>query len=76
MGKQCRDGNRVRDWLKEEMMAYLDWDKNENERIEGNIAAEMDTGLFSDRRGMRDIWDEAERDSILQSEIFRKEAGQ
>lgn len=63
MGKTSRSSNGPpRDWTKEEMMSYIDWDKAEDQRVEGNVAEEMAGGGFSARRGMQDIWDAAERD--------------
>ena len=34
MGKTCRIPTGTRDWTKEEMMAYLDWSKSEDDRVE------------------------------------------
>lgn len=48
-------GNSFRNWTKEEMMSYLDWDKAENERVEQSVAIEMQEQPFSRRRGMQDI---------------------
>ncbi len=36
MGKQCKTQSGSRDWTKEEMIAYLDWDRAEDERGGGN----------------------------------------
>ena len=41
MGKHFRTPNGIREWTKEEMMSYLDWDKAESERVERNIAMEI-----------------------------------
>lgn len=46
MGKHCTASTGKRDWTKEEMMAYLDWDNEENERIEAEIAQELQDGRF------------------------------
>ncbi|KAJ3454861.1 hypothetical protein MRS44_013461 [Fusarium solani] len=73
MGRHCKAGNSIRDWTKEEMMSYLDWDKAENERVEQNVGVEMAEQPFSGRRGMRDIWDAAERDVKLQERWYRDE---
>ncbi|KAL9566132.1 hypothetical protein ACKAV7_009750 [Fusarium commune] len=62
MGRRCRAGTNMREWTKEEMMSYLDWDKAEDERVEQNVRIEMAKQPFSRRRGMQDIWDAAERD--------------
>ncbi len=49
MGKRCRAGTSMREWSKEEIMSYLDWDKAENERIEQNVGIEMAEQPFSRR---------------------------
>ena len=66
MGRHCKAGRSIREWTKEEMMSYLDWDKAENERVEQNVGIEMAEQPFSGRRGMREIWDAAERDLEVQ----------
>lgn len=70
MGKQCRMQKGSRDWTKEEMMAYLDWDKSEQDRIERKVAAEMEGNPFSSRRGMREIWEAAEKDIEEQKAFY------
>ncbi|KAJ3455262.1 hypothetical protein MRS44_013862 [Fusarium solani] len=70
MGRHCKAGSSIRDWTKEEMMSYLDWDKAENERVEQNVGIEMAEQPFSGRRGMRDIWDAAERDLEVQERWY------
>jgi hypothetical protein len=62
MGKDCKMQKGSRDWTKEEMMAYLDWSKAEEDRVEAQVATEMEGNPFSSRRGMRDIWEAAARD--------------
>ncbi|KAH7461514.1 hypothetical protein FOMA001_g19037 [Fusarium oxysporum f. sp. matthiolae] len=62
MGRRCRAGTSMREWTKEEMMSYLDWDKAEDESVEQNVRIEMAKQPFSRRRGMQDIWDAAEKD--------------
>ncbi|KAJ0125993.1 Activator of stress1 [Fusarium oxysporum f. sp. albedinis] len=71
MGSHCKVGNGTRDWTKEEMMSYLDWDRAENDRVEQSVEIEMAEQPFSRRRGMQDIWDAAERDIMLQESIFQ-----
>ncbi|KAJ3454449.1 hypothetical protein MRS44_018343 [Fusarium solani] len=71
MGRHCKEGNSIREWTTEEKMSYLDWDKAENERVEHNVGAEMAEQPFSGRRGMREIWDAAERDLQLQESWYR-----
>ena len=63
MGKQCTSTRPGRDWTKEEMMAYLDWAKAEDERVESQVAREMgDDPLASGRRGMKEIWNNIKQD--------------
>ena len=69
MGKRCETPNGSRDWTKEEMMAYLDWSKAEDDRVEAQVAAEMERSPFSSRRGMHDIWEAAAVDSEAQQAI-------
>ncbi len=53
----------VREWTKEEMMAYLDWSKAENDRIETQVLAEMGGNLQgSKRRDEGNIWRRIEKD--------------
>lgn len=70
MNKQCRTHTGSRDWTKEEMMAYLDWDKSENDRIEAQMAVEIDGNLFSNRRGVGEIWRAVERDLEEQEALY------
>ncbi|KAM3518153.1 hypothetical protein MY4038_010167 [Beauveria bassiana] len=70
MGKQCQEQERSRDWTKEEMMSYLDWDKAEEDRVEAKVAAEMEANPFSDRRGMGDIWEAAAADCVAQEDLY------
>lgn len=70
MGKHCAMQKGFRDWTKEEMMAYLDWSKAEEDRVEARVAAEMAGRPFSSRRGMRDIWEAAAIDSETQEAFF------
>lgn len=70
MSKRCVTSIGSRDWIKEEMMAYLDWSKAEDERIKGQVAKELgDNPLANKRRGMKDIWESVERDSKEQEAL-------
>ncbi|EJP61523.1 transposase-like protein [Beauveria bassiana ARSEF 2860] len=60
----------ARDWTKEEMMSYLDWDKAEEDRVEAVVAAEMEANPFSERRGMGDIWKAAAADCAAQEALY------
>ncbi|KAJ3453719.1 hypothetical protein MRS44_017966 [Fusarium solani] len=73
MGRHCKAGRSIRDWTKEEMMSYLDWDKAGNERVEQNVGIEMAEQPFSGRRGMQEIWDAAERDLEVQEGWYGNE---
>jgi hypothetical protein len=70
MGKQCRTQKGCRDWTKEEMMAYLDWDRAEEDRVEAMVATEMEGNQFSKRRGMGEIWEAAAADSEAQAALY------
>jgi len=70
MGKRCTTSTGTRDWTKEEMMAYLDWDKAENDRIEAQVAAEMERSPFSSRRGVQEIWEAVEKDIEEQQSLY------
>lgn len=70
MNKHCRTSTGFRDWTKEEMMAYLDWDKSENDRVEAYIAAEIEGNPFSSRRGMGEIWRAAADDLEEQEALY------
>ncbi|KAF4946565.1 hypothetical protein FGADI_11079 [Fusarium gaditjirri] len=69
MGKRCDTPSGSRDWTKEEIIAYLDWSKAEDGRVEAQVAAEMERSPFSSRRGMHDIWEAAAVDSEAQQAI-------
>jgi hypothetical protein len=48
--------NGPRDWTKEDMMAYLDWSKAEEMRVESQIAEERENEPFdTGRRGVAEI---------------------
>ncbi|KAJ3454421.1 hypothetical protein MRS44_018315 [Fusarium solani] len=70
MGRRCRVGNGMREWTKEEMMSYLDWDKAETERVEKNVETERAEEPFSRQRGMQHICDAAERDIEVQRRLY------
>jgi hypothetical protein len=59
-----------RDWTKEEMIAYLDWSKAEDDRVEAQVAVEMESNLFSSRRGLRGVWEAAEKDAKEQQNLY------
>lgn len=70
MSKRCVTAIGSREWTKEEMMSYLDWSKTEDERVEVLVAKEMgDNPLGGKRRGVKDIWKSAEKDSKEQQAL-------
>jgi hypothetical protein len=70
MSKSCTTSTGSREWTKEEMMAYLDWTKAEDERIESQVAEEMgDNPLANRRRGVKEIWERIETDSREQEAL-------
>ena len=74
MGKRCITPTGSRDWTKEEMMAYLDWDKAETDRIETQVAQETDNGrLLSGKRVIAELWKRAGRDMEEQEALWAAE---
>ena len=51
MTKRCITPTGSREWTKEETMTYLDWDKLENDRLDAQVANEIEVQPFSSRRG-------------------------
>ncbi|KAM5528545.1 hypothetical protein FOXYSP1_19026 [Fusarium oxysporum f. sp. phaseoli] len=62
MTKRCITPTGSREWTKEEMMAYLDWDKLENDRLDAQVADEIVVRPFSSRRGPGEIWRACEKE--------------
>lgn len=57
IGRRYRTGASSREWTKEEMMAYLDWNDAEDVRVEAQVAKEMGSNPLANRqRGMGEIW--------------------
>jgi hypothetical protein len=52
------------------MMAYLDWNKAEDDRVEARVTAEMEQMPFSSRRGMGEIWEAAAGDIEEQRTLY------
>lgn len=70
MSKHRVTATGSKEWTKEEMMAYLDWSNQEDERIEAQVAGEMgDHSLANKRRGMKEIWKRIEIDSNEQQAL-------
>jgi hypothetical protein len=70
MGQRCIASTGIRDWTKEEMMAYLDWCKAEDDRVEAQVAKEMKGNPFTGRRGIGEIWRAAEKDLQEQEALY------
>ncbi|KAK6850577.1 transposase-like protein [Apiospora arundinis] len=68
MGSQCTTSAGSRDWTREEMMAYLDWDRFENDRMDVLVARESRNGL-SNRRGVGELWRRAAQDQEEQQAL-------
>ena len=70
----CTTSTGGREWTKEEMMAYLDWSKAEDDRIEMQVVAEMgDNPPGSKRKGVGDIWRGIGRDAEEQEALYSAE---
>ncbi|PWI65091.1 hypothetical protein PCL_07390 [Purpureocillium lilacinum] len=71
MSKRCITAAGSREWTREEMMAYLDWNKVEDERVEALVAEEVgDNPLATGRRGVKEIWRRIEKDSREQQALY------
>jgi hypothetical protein len=67
MGRRCVVPREARDWTKEEMMAYLDWSKAEDDRIEAQVLQELENDpIRNGRRGVKAIRKRIEGDSETQ----------
>jgi len=70
MGKCCVLSTGSRDWTKEEIMAYLDWSKAEDDRIEAQVLRELKSNpMETRRRGVKGIWKKIEEDSKAQEDL-------
>ena len=69
MTRHCVTSTGTRDWTREEMMAYLDWDRSETERVDAQVAQESASGL-PNRRGMGSLWRRAEQDCEEQQALY------
>jgi hypothetical protein len=53
------------------MMAYLDWNKAETDRIEAQVARETENGrLFTSRRDIGELWEIAQQDIDEQEALY------
>ena len=63
-----------RDWTQEEMNAYLDWSKAEDDRVEAPVVEDMGKEPMRNvRRGMTELWRNTERDSSAQQAVYDAE---
>lgn len=71
MNSGCLVGSSRRLWTKEEMMAYLDWTKLEDQRVEDQVRKEIEAeGFTTRRRGLNDIWKAAAQDHVEQQQKY------
>ena len=59
--------NGSKPWTKEQMRAYIDWNRAEDERVEARICAQGQ--LNSQRRGVAYIWEDIEADAAEQEAL-------
>lgn len=70
MNKHWKTPTGSREWTKEEMMSYLDWNRSENERLDAQVAEDVVVQLFLSRRGIEEIWRECVREIKEQQELY------
>lgn len=71
MGERCTNLTGSREWIKEEIMAYLVWDKTETGHIEARVAQETENGrLVSGKRGKGELWEMAQQDIDEQQALY------
>ena len=63
---RCLNGSKA--WDKEEMTAYLDWNRVEDENIEARFAAQGNP-MLQGRQGTTHIWENIEADRIEQEAL-------
>ena len=72
MTKRCITSTGSREWTKEEMTAYLDWSKAEDDRIYAQVAQEMEGNPRGrERRGVGEIWSMIDRDIEEQEALYK-----
>lgn len=69
MTRHCVTSTGTRSWTREEMMAYLDWDRSETERVDAQIAQESASRL-PNQRGMGRLWRRAGQDCEEQQAVY------
>jgi hypothetical protein len=71
MSRRCASPSGIREWTKEEMMAYLDWSKQEDDRVEAKVASEVrDDHAAQKRRSVKHIWKSIEKDTAEQKALY------
>ncbi|KID83172.1 hypothetical protein MGU_09535 [Metarhizium guizhouense ARSEF 977] len=72
MGQHCvSSGGKRREWTREEMMAYIDWDTAEDRRVEAEVKWRIDRDpQEAIRRGTRQVWQQAVDDAQAQARLF------
>ncbi|EMT73058.1 hypothetical protein FOC4_g10001914 [Fusarium odoratissimum] len=71
IGRCCTTSTGLREWTKEEILAYLDCDKAETDHIEAQVAQETENGrLFTCRRGIGELWEMAQQDIDEQEALY------
>lgn len=73
MDQFCKTAKRPRKWTKEEMTAYIDWSRAEDQRVDAIVANEIrhnrDNSQERTRRGVGAIWRQIEQDSKEQEAL-------
>lgn len=71
MGNCCTTPIGSRDWTKEEMTAYLDWNSSENDRVDDVVAQDIGSNPVEiGRRGVAHIWKRIEKDIQEQQRLI------
>lgn len=71
MSRRCASPSGMREWTKGEMMAYLDWSKQEDGRVEARVAAEIrNDPTAQTRRGVKHVWRSLEKDIAEQKALY------
>ncbi|EXU94480.1 MULE transposase domain protein [Metarhizium robertsii] len=70
MGQLCKTTGKPRKWTKEEMTAYIDWSRAEDQRVDAIVANEIKHNPQErTRRGFGAIWRQIEQDSREQQAL-------
>jgi hypothetical protein len=66
MRKHCTKASGARPWTEEEMMAYVNWNRAEDSRVDASLIANP---LNPGKRGIGDVLMRAERDKQKQQVV-------